>query len=153
MNKNIKNFIKKVFIISTLIVVIFNIWDNFLNANTKSDNENINISNSKVYKASNTSNLGPTWVAISTNLWTNFTQVKNLPATIYKEIFSVSDLIEGKNINSELIWKNMIIIKEYLNILKTDVKQLINNSYNKNDILNAYIEQLEFRYKNWIIYL
>ena len=90
------------------------------------------------------------WVAISTNIWTSYSQINSLPATIYKEIFSVSDLIENNNTKNELIWNNMIIIKEYLNVLKTDIKSLINVSYNKTELLNAYIDQLEFRYTNWI---
>jgi hypothetical protein len=42
----------------------------------------------------------------------------------------------------------MLIIKEYLNVIKTDVKSLINSNYDRLSILNAYIEQLEFRYMN-----
>jgi hypothetical protein len=41
----------------------------------------------------------------------------------------------------------MIIIKEYLNILKTDPKELINSSYDKYSMLNSYIDALEYRYK------
>ncbi|MDP2395460.1 MAG: hypothetical protein Q8S84_02615 [bacterium] len=40
----------------------------------------------------------------------------------------------------------MQYISEYKNILKTDVKQLVNNSLDKSKILNAFIEQLEYRY-------
>jgi hypothetical protein len=40
----------------------------------------------------------------------------------------------------------MISVEEYKNILKTNVKQLIDTSYDKPRILNAFIEQLEYRY-------
>jgi hypothetical protein len=42
----------------------------------------------------------------------------------------------------------MILIKEYLNVLKTDPKEIINSSYDKSATLTAYVDQLEFRYKN-----
>jgi hypothetical protein len=40
----------------------------------------------------------------------------------------------------------MIAIEEYKNILKTNVKQLIDSSYDKPRILDAFIDQLEYRY-------
>ena len=41
----------------------------------------------------------------------------------------------------------MNTIKEYLSILKTDPKVIINSTYDKSSTLNAYVDQLEFRYK------
>jgi hypothetical protein len=40
----------------------------------------------------------------------------------------------------------MIAVDEYRNVLKTDVKQLLDSSKKKSKILNAFIEQLEFRF-------
>jgi hypothetical protein len=40
----------------------------------------------------------------------------------------------------------MQAIEEYANVLKTNIKQLLDSSYDKPRILNAFIEQLEFRY-------
>jgi hypothetical protein len=40
----------------------------------------------------------------------------------------------------------MVSIEEYKNILQTNVKQLIDSSYDKPRILNAFIDQLEYRY-------
>jgi hypothetical protein len=33
----------------------------------------------------------------------SYTQIKELPATIYKDIFSISELIDNKNAQNELI--------------------------------------------------
>ena len=41
----------------------------------------------------------------------------------------------------------MIFIKDYFNFLKTDVKSIIDSSYDKSDMLQAYIDQIEVRYK------
>lgn len=154
MNKNTIKFFSKILLLSFIIVIIFNIWDNLLNAsintNTQTKIEENTTSNENLYKSQNNWQLWVTWVAISTNIWTSYTQINSLPATIYKEIFSISELIEDENSSNEIIWNNMNIIKEYLNILKTDIKWLIDSSYDKSALLNAYIEQLEFRYQNWI---
>ena len=146
-------FIRKVFVLSILFIIVFILWDNYLNANSNSNKNittNTKINNSNLYKSQNNNNFGRIWVAISTNLWTSYSQINKMPATIYKEVFSVSDLIKNKRTKDELIWSHMLIIKDYLNLLKTDIKSLINNSYNKTEILNAFIEQLEFRYQNWL---
>lgn len=160
MTKNIKNVLK-IFILAFFIIAIINIYNYFFNANiNNSENKAEEISNensdktsnnnNSTYKNQNNSKLWITWVAISTNIGTSYSQIKYLPATIYKEIFSINDLIEDKSNNNELIWNNMIIIKEYLNIVKTDIKNLIEASYDKAELLNAYIEQLEYRYQNWV---
>jgi hypothetical protein len=41
----------------------------------------------------------------------------------------------------------MIAVQEYRNVLKTSIKNLIGNSLNKQEVLEAYISQLEFRYE------
>jgi hypothetical protein len=48
---------------------------------------------------------------------------------------------------NQLVSGNMTIIKEYLNILKVNPRDLINSSYDKSSTLNSYIDQLEYRYK------
>jgi hypothetical protein len=42
----------------------------------------------------------------------------------------------------------MIATAEYKNVLKTSVKNIIGNTLNKKDLLDAFIAQLEFRYEN-----
>lgn len=42
----------------------------------------------------------------------------------------------------------MVAVQEYKNILRTNIRELIANSYDKRDVLEAFIEQLEFRFKN-----
>jgi hypothetical protein len=41
----------------------------------------------------------------------------------------------------------MIVLNEYLNILKTDIKGLLDSSNDRSSTLNAFIDQLEYRYK------
>ena len=136
----------KILSLSAIIVLVFNIWDNLLNANY---NSNKTATNSNTFKKANNSELWNIGVAIWTNIWIRYKQQQSIPSEIYKEVFSIAEVLSNESeAKGEIIWKNMINIREYRNILKTDVKQLINSSYNKSWTLNAFIDQLEFRYTN-----
>jgi len=150
MSKQFNKFLAKVFTLSALIVLVFNIWDNLINASISKENQVQNEENNSNFKKINSSSIWKTGVAITTNIWIRYKQRQGTPATIYRNIFSVSEIIANQeDANKELIWANMLSIEEYRNILKTNVKQLLNSSYDKSRILNAFIEQLEFRYVIW----
>lgn len=147
MSKQFNNFLLKILLLSIFIVLILNIWDYLINATLVEKNSTTNTDNSSNFKNVNNSSIWKTWVAITTNLWIRYTQRKELPATIYKDIFSVNEIISNQDtVNKELVWANMQYVNEYRNVLKTDIKQLIDSSYDKSKILNAFIDQLEFRY-------
>ncbi|MDP2090300.1 MAG: hypothetical protein Q8K30_01765 [Candidatus Gracilibacteria bacterium] len=145
MSKQFKKFLIKILLLSTFMVLAFNIGDSIINADTVTNI--IKNDNNSNFKKINNSSLGKTGVAISTNIGIRFKQRQITPATIYKEVFSITEIIGNQTIaNNELVGINMQYISEYKNILKTDVKQLVNNSLDKSKILNAFIEQLEYRY-------
>lgn len=147
MSKLFNHFLLKILLLSIFIVLILNIWDYLINATLVEKNDTINTDNNSNFKNVNNSSIWKTWVAIATNLWIRYTQRKELPATIYKDIFSVNEIISNQTTaNKELVWTNMQYVYEYRNVLKTDIKQLIDSSYDKSKILNAFIDQLEFRY-------
>ena len=148
MHRHTKKFLLKIFTLSTFIVLLFNIWDNLLNASISSTKST---QNKLTFKKANNNWLGKTWVAIATNIWTNHKESDKLASSIYKEILSIEEALSGDASQSaDIIWDNMNTIKEYLSILKTDPKVIINSTYDKSSTLNAYVDQLEFRYKNWV---
>lgn len=147
MSKEIYKILSKVLLLSAFIVLIFNIWDNLINATSTVNKQVTKDKNYSNFKNINNSSLWKIWVAITTNVWIQYKKRWETPATIYKDIFSVSEIMKNQNsANKELIWANMIAIEEYKNILKTNVKQLIDSSYDKPRILDAFIDQLEYRY-------
>ena len=153
MSRQMNKFLKKVFTLSIILVLIFNIWDNLINANTTPKNhtdtqKNENKSN---FKNIHTPMLWISWVAISTNVWTRFKQINELPVTIYKEVMSFEKALWNNDLaKTELIWNNMLAVQEYRNILQTSIKKLLSNSSDRQSILEAYIGQLEYRYEKWI---
>ncbi len=147
MSKQINKFLAKVLLLSAFIVLIFNIWDNLINATSSDKNQVTNTQNYSNFKKVNNNSLWKIWVAITTNIWIQYTKRWEVPATIYKDIFSISEVMKNQKwANNELIWLNMVSIEEYKNILQTNIKQLIDSSYDKPRILDAFIDQLEYRY-------
>lgn len=151
MARNFKDFLWKVFITTSTIVVVFSLWIDIFKVFNKTPivtELNAAQENSDVYKNTQINSLWKTWVAITTNVWIKYKQRTEIPATIYSDVFSVNQLLQDNSAwSNELIASNMQITEEYQNVLKTDIKGLLANSKNKAEILDAIIEQLEFRYE------
>ncbi|MDD2907464.1 MAG: hypothetical protein PHH98_02375 [Candidatus Gracilibacteria bacterium] len=151
MTRNFKNFLGKVFISTSIMVVGFYVWQNVGNANiTQETTPELNVAkeNSAVYQNTSITSLGKTGVAITTNIGIKYKQRTEIPATIYSDVFSVNKLLNNSfDGSSEIIASNMLITQEYQNVLKTDIKGILANAKNKGEILDAIIEQLEFRYE------
>ena len=98
------------------------------------------------FKNSDTVILANVWVALTTNVWIKFKQrsVNNL----YTGVTWVSEAISSREYSDATnAWKHMQSISEYYNIMKTDVSSMLASSNNKGDTLDAYIDQLSYRYK------
>lgn len=149
MSRNFKKFLLRVFTLTTTIVLVFLVWNNLIKADEKVTKvKKVEPTNTNSFENVNSSALGKTWVAITTNVWIKYKQRTEIPATIYKDVFSVNKMVQNWELwSDELISANMIIVEEYKNVLKTDIKWLLEQSKNRAEILDALIEQFEFRYE------
>ena len=128
-------------------VVIFNVWLAFFDK--EAWKKSTSKENKHNYVKTTDTILSSAWVAISTNLWIRYKERSEIPATIYKDVMSVWEIIKNKGeADDNLITKNMLQIKDYLNVMRTDVKGLINKSHDKPLTLKAFISEIEYRYKN-----
>ena len=146
----------KITSLSLLFALIFNFanayiktW-NFTIPETIQEVENKNeIWNNNKYKfqKSNISNLSTVWVALNTNIGIKYKQTQKY--NLYKNVPEIAKIISDKKyVNNTNISKHLLNIKEYYNVLKTNIKKMISSSYNKAETLEAYIEQLKYRYNN-----
>lgn len=88
-------------------------------------------------------------VALTSNIGTRLKERQSLPANIYEGTLDVGTSIgDGNGINKEIIRKNMSFVKDYLNILKTNVLDLLDTSSDRKATLENFIAQLELRYKD-----
>ncbi len=105
--------------------------------------------NKHLYQSANEQNLSWVGVAISTGIGIRFDTEQYNQATFYGKTGEIGQTnLESREIRKEMIAKNMVIIKEYLALLKTDVLWLLDSSDTRRNTLGTLISQLEIRYKN-----
>jgi hypothetical protein len=69
--------------------------------------------------------------------------------TFYPEQSEIgADSEESRSIRRDLLAENMLIIREYLSLARTDVLELLDESTDRRSTLNTLISQLELRFKN-----
>lgn len=89
--------------------------------------------------------------ALSTRIGIDFSENggNSLAGSFYEQIASIWETPEEKReIRKKLIAQNMLIIWEYLNLSRTDIKSLLDSSSNRKQTLEGFISQLEIRQKN-----
>lgn len=148
MKKSIPDIIFKVIMLTWVFFVIINYFWYLLNADNESTNsQNRNI---ETFKSNDIEEIGSIWVAISTNIWTRYKEMKDTPVKVFKDVIDIWYVLWNQNIaKDKIITVNMVALNEYFNVLKTDIRWLIWTSNDRELTLNAFIAQLEYRYKNW----
>lgn len=89
--------------------------------------------------------------AISTRIGIGYSEASwaNLTNSFYSQRESIWETIEEKSqIRQQMLTQNMLIIGEYLNLSRTDIKSLLNWSSDRKKTLESFINQLELRQKN-----
>lgn len=149
MKNNLFQVFIKIFMLTGVFFVIINYFWYFLNA----DNEWYKPVNSNIEKftSQNIDIVWSVWVAISTNIWTRYKQINETPVAIYKDVVDIWYILWNTQIaKDKIISINMIMLNEYFNILKTDIRSFLWSSNDREFALNSFIAQLEYRYKVWI---
>lgn len=137
----------KVASITLIILWIINLYSYFFGVKQLDTTKNkYNFKSEKIEKVADI------WVAITTNIWIWFRENKLMESTIFNSNMSVKDIITTpERAKKEIVTKNMLIINEYLNILKTNVTNLINSDTDRKKTIEIFISELEKRYKNTVI--
>ncbi len=137
------HFLSEISIISLTFLLAFNIP-----VMAQSSQQSHTTQNKHVYQNAQVKNLSVVGVAIATNLGTRHTQIQSLPATIYKDVLSIEEVLASSKNKpwDDVISKNMILLKEYRNISSTDIAQLVSQSYDKQATIKSYLDILKSRY-------
>ncbi|EKE29727.1 MAG: hypothetical protein ACD_2C00110G0002 [uncultured bacterium (gcode 4)] len=95
--------------------------------------------------------LWTTWVAVSLNIWTKQKEALGTPVTLTSDVLPISFILANKTLSRDkIITSNMVWLNEYLNVLKTNVNSLLDQSRDRESMLESYLDQLRSRYK-WTI--
>ncbi len=144
----IKDFVKKVLLLGVGISVIINLLvTNF--SSIGGDTSLYAESNDLRFKRVDTRYLGTTGVALSLNVGTSHKEALETPVNLSGEVPAISSAISdawvGRN---KLISANMVALSEYLNVVKTNVNSLLDQSPDRETTLESFLEQLRQRYNN-----
>lgn len=146
MKNSVWQILLKIFMLTSVFFVIINYFWYYLNA----DEEVITSTNSnrEKFTSKDIEVIGDVWVAIATNIGTRYKETKETPVSIFKDVVEVGYILWNQNIaKDKIITANMVVLNEYFNILKTDIRSLLSTSNDRELALNAFIAQLEYRYK------
>ncbi len=140
------NFRKTLLLTCILLLVFYSASILLTTLNTQ---KNIVEDMNSAFKNVRSSSLWGVSVAITSNIGTHLKERQTLPADIYQGTIDVWGTIgDGNSVNQELIRKNMMLVKDYLNILKTNVVDLLDTSNDRKSTLESFVAQLELKYKD-----
>jgi len=92
--------------------------------------------------------LATLWVAVTTNIGTRFKQISQTPVTAYKWAVEIGAILANHTqAKNELISYHMLALNEYYHILQTDIRSLLSGATDRGSMLDAFIDQLEYRYE------
>ena len=144
MHKQTIKTLGRITTLTLIILVFFRVTTAFLETENPSELNKYN------FKSAASSELGNVWVAVSTNIWIRFEQNKNTSSTgnsnIKLGMLSWDTLAD----RDEVLSVNILALKDYNNLMRTDVKEFLSTASNKSKALDGFISQLELRYKNGV---
>lgn len=149
MNKTIIKSFTKITILTLIFFILFNLWNQALNAWWWSNDKKTE--NADNFTSIDSTWLNEIWVALNVNIWTKFYEWKVTSDNwLYNDIVPISlistDPAKTKEI---LITKNIDAIKDYVNISKINIKWYLDSWENKQETYNSLINQLKIRYITW----
>lgn len=149
----------QIWCISICMFLLMQIWNIYQNSSETWEHieyqaKKHSSSNEQNFSSAYSSHFWTIGIALSTRVGSNFSAIHNANTAnnyngYYKEIITVWDTSEEKKaIRTQLLSHNMLMIQEYLNLSRNDIKSLLDSSNNRRSTLEGFISQLELRYKN-----
>ncbi len=153
LRSEIKDFVRRVLLLGVLLSFFVNIAYTYYRS-VSTGNEASASGNDVAFKKKAVPYLGDTAVALSLNVGLSKKSEQDAPVRLYEDVMPIaaalSDKGEGRK---KVISSNMVAASEYLNILKTDVNKLLDQSSDRQATLESFTDQLKYRYKSTNSYL
>jgi len=128
---------------SLLIYFVSGIFSGTDNGWTENNKDNFKNINNEI--------VASTWVALTTSLWTRHMEIVSTPATLYQDVMDINYILANKQTaKDKIVSVNMRATNEYLNVLKTDIKWLLDSSSDRASTLEFFIDQLKYRHNSSI---
>jgi hypothetical protein len=142
----IKDFVRRVLLLGILLSFFVNLA--YTAYRSSSGSTASASSNDLAFKRKEIPYLGDTGVAISLNIGLKTKEKIDAPVRLYEDVMPIAAVLADKGTGrKKAISSHMVAAGEYLNILKTDVNKLLDQSSDRAAMLESFTDQLKYRYK------
>lgn len=153
LRSEIKDFVRRVLLLGVLLSFFVNIAYTYYRS-VSTGSEASASGNDAVFKKKSVPYLGDTAVALSLNVGLSKKSELDAPVRLYGDVMPIASALADKGEGrKKVISSNMVAASEYLNILKTDVNKLLDQSSDRQATLESFTDQLKYRYKSTNEYL
>ncbi len=151
MHAHTKHILTRVSSLSAMILLVFHIGLYILSTESTQATKP---SNDLIYPAASNNDISAVSVALGTGVGIRLNRDGISDVTFYPEQSEIGrDAEQSRSLRRDLLAENMLIIREYLSLARTDVLELLDGSEDRRSTLNTLISQLELRFKNGSISL
>lgn len=147
LRSEIKDFLRRVLLLGVVLSFFVNVAYTYYRS-VSSGNEVSANGNDASFKRKSVPYLGDTAVALSLNVGLSKKESRDAPVRLYEDVMPIASVLADKGEGrKKVISSNMVAAGEYLNILKTDVNKLLDQSSDRQATLESFVDQLKYRYK------
>lgn len=153
LRSEIKDFVRRVLLLGILLSFFVNLAYTYYRS-VSTGSEASASGNEATFKMKDVPYLGDTAVALSLNVGLSKKAQIETPVRLYEDVMPIATVLADKGEGrKKVISSNMVAASEYLNILKTDVNKLLDQSSDRQATLESFTDQLKYRYKSTNEYL
>lgn len=153
LRSEIKDFLRRVLLLGVVLSFFVNVAYTYYRSVSSGSEVSAN-GNDVAFKRKSVPYLGDTAVALSLNVGLSKKEARDTPVRLYEDVMPIASVLADKGEGrKKIISGNMVAAAEYLNVLRTDVNKLLDQSSDREATLESFLDQLKYRYKSTNSYL
>jgi hypothetical protein len=145
LKSEIKDFVRKVLLLGILLSCVINFLFTYFSGFVTSP-EAYATQNDLQFRRADVPYLGNVGVALSFNVGLSKTSKDNTPVRLHADVIPLSSILSNKTTGRDkVIASHMIAAQEYINVLQMDVNKTLDQSSDREAMLESIIDGLKFR--------
>ena len=152
----IKEFAKKTFLLTVVFSLFVNLLLFYFGIGNNSADQTSHIAsaaaanlseNDTSFQKSGVPYLANVGVAVTMNIGTQKVARSNTPVRLYDEVMPINDILADQSTGrNRVISSEMASLQSYLNVLKTNVRSLLDSATDRETMFDNYVDQLKALY-------
>ncbi|MDD2745640.1 MAG: hypothetical protein PHU93_03830, partial [Candidatus Gracilibacteria bacterium] len=145
LKSEIKDFVRKVLLLGILLSCVINFGYTYFTSFSSSSEAYAN-QNDMQFRRADVPYLGNVGVALSLNVGLSKSIKDNTPVRLYEDVIPLSSILANKTTGRDkVIASHMIAAQEYINVLQMDVNKTLDQSSDRQAMLESIIDGLKYR--------